>query len=196
MVVTNAAGASTAFNVTVATVAPSIFDLDGKGLAAVVKNADFSLVTASNRGKGRRRDRHLPDRTGQTTPAVQTGALVIPPSGGFNNTGAVTVTIGGVSAPVSYSIASPVIRRTVPDRRHSAGRASAAMRRSSSLQGRRNRNRHSFGTVTHVQIQDRTGHPRDGPIRSVAIRLRDRSRAAPYGRAGRRQTRLHHVRLP
>jgi uncharacterized protein (TIGR03437 family) len=107
VVVTNSAGASTAFNVTVANVAPSIFDLDGKGLGAVVKNADFSLVTASNRAKTGDVIVIYLTGLGQTTPPVQTGALVTPPSGAFNNTGAVTVTIGGVSAPIVYSIASP-----------------------------------------------------------------------------------------
>ena len=39
---------------------------------------------------------------GQTTPAAQTGTLLVPPANGFNNTGAVTVTIGGQSAPVDF----------------------------------------------------------------------------------------------
>ncbi len=43
----------------------------------------------------------------QTTPPLQTGVRAVPPNGGFNNTGAVTATIGGVSASVLYSIASP-----------------------------------------------------------------------------------------
>ena len=38
---------------------------------------------------------------------MTTGALVVPPASGFNNTTTVTVTIGGVNAPVVYSIASP-----------------------------------------------------------------------------------------
>ena len=44
---------------------------------------------------------------GQTTPPVQTGVLVTPPAGGFNNTSTVTVTIGGQNADVVASIASP-----------------------------------------------------------------------------------------
>ena len=38
---------------------------------------------------------------------MQTGALVQPSAGGFNNTGSVSVTIGGQNAGVVYSIASP-----------------------------------------------------------------------------------------
>jgi uncharacterized protein (TIGR03437 family) len=107
VVVTTSAGASAPFNATVAAVSPSIFDLDGQGLAAVVKNADFSLVTANNRARAGEVIVIYMTGLGQTTPAVATGALVVPPSGSFNNTGTVTVTIGGVNAPVTYSIAAP-----------------------------------------------------------------------------------------
>jgi uncharacterized protein (TIGR03437 family) len=107
VVVTTAAGGSNTFNVTVANVAPSIFDLDGKGQGAILKNSDFSLITASNRAKAGDVILIYLTGLGQTTPAVQTGALVTPPSGGFNNTANVTVTIGGVNANVVYSIASP-----------------------------------------------------------------------------------------
>ncbi len=107
VIVTNAAGDSVAFNVTVAGAAPSIFDLDGKGLASVVKNADFSLLTQANRAKAGDVVVIYLTGLGQTTPAMQTGALVVPPAGGFNNTSTVTVTIGGQNAPVAYSIASP-----------------------------------------------------------------------------------------
>ena len=107
VVVTTAAGASAAFNVTVAAVAPSVFDLDGKGLASIVKNADFSLVSAANKAKAGDVLVIYLTGLGQTTPAMTTGALVQPPAGGFNNTGATTVTIGGQNAQVAYSIASP-----------------------------------------------------------------------------------------
>ena len=107
VIVTNAGGVSTSFNVTVAPLAPSIFDLDGKGLASIVKNADFSLVTSANPAKAGDVLVIYMTGLGQTTPAVQTGALVVPPAGAFNNTAPVTVTIGGVTAPVAYSIASP-----------------------------------------------------------------------------------------
>jgi len=107
VVVTNSAGASTAFSATVANVAPSVFDIDGKGLGAVIKNSDFSLVTTSNRAKAGDVILIYLTGLGQTTPSMQTGTLVVPPAGGFNNTAAVSVTIGGVNAPVAYSIASP-----------------------------------------------------------------------------------------
>ena len=38
---------------------------------------------------------------------MQTGASVQPPAGAFNNTGSVSVTIGGQNAGFVYSIASP-----------------------------------------------------------------------------------------
>jgi len=107
VVVTTSSGATTAFNVTVAAVAPSIFIVDAAGTGAVVKNADFSLISASNRAKAGDTIVVYSTGLGQTTPAVDTGVLVVPPSGGFNNTGTVTVTIGGQNAPIVYSIASP-----------------------------------------------------------------------------------------
>jgi uncharacterized protein (TIGR03437 family) len=107
VIVTTSAGASTASNVTVAAVAPSIFVVDAQGTAAIVKNADFSLITGANAAKAGDTIVIYSTGLGQTTPAVETGTLVVPPSGGFNNTATVTVTIGGVNAPVVYSIASP-----------------------------------------------------------------------------------------
>ena len=108
IVVTSAGGSSTATNVTVAAVAPSIFIVDQtNSLGAVVKNSDFSLVTAGNSVKAGDVIVIFSTGLGQTTPAAQTGTLLVPPSSGFNNTGTVTVTIGGQSAPVVYSIGSP-----------------------------------------------------------------------------------------
>jgi uncharacterized protein (TIGR03437 family) len=107
VVVTTSNGASAAFNVTVAAVAPSIFILDTAGTGAIVKNADFSLITANNRARAGDTIVIYSTGLGQTTPAVATGALAVPPTGGFNNTGTVTVTIGGANAPVVYSIAAP-----------------------------------------------------------------------------------------
>ena len=107
VVVTDSAGASAPVNATVAASAPIIFDLDGNGLASVVKNADFSLVRTGNAAKvGDVLVIYLTG-LGQTTPASTTGALLAPAAGSFNNTATVTVTIGGVNAPVIYSIASP-----------------------------------------------------------------------------------------
>lgn len=109
LVVTTSAGASAAMNLTVASVAPSIFVLDvTNNLGAVVKSTDFSLVTGANRVKAG--DAIVIYSTGlaQTTPPVQTGVPVQPPgAGAFNNTGSVSVTIGGQNAAVVYSIASP-----------------------------------------------------------------------------------------
>jgi uncharacterized protein (TIGR03437 family) len=107
VVVTTAAGASTAFTLTVATAAPSIFVLDANGTGAVVKNSDFSLITAANKAKAGDVIVIYSTGLGQTTPAAQTGVLVKPPSSGFNNTGTVTVTVGGQNAAVIYSLASP-----------------------------------------------------------------------------------------
>jgi uncharacterized protein (TIGR03437 family) len=107
VVVTTSSGASTAFNVTVAAAAPSIFVVDAAGTGAVVKNADFSLITAANRAKAGDTIVIYSTGLGQTTPAVETGTLVVPPAGSFNNTGTVTVTIGGQNAAIVYSIASP-----------------------------------------------------------------------------------------
>jgi uncharacterized protein (TIGR03437 family) len=108
VVVTSAGGASTANNVTVASVAPSIFILDqASSLGAIVKNSDFSVISASNAVKAGDVIVIFSTGLGQTTPAGQTGTLLVPPASGFNNTGTVTVTIGGQNAAVAYSIASP-----------------------------------------------------------------------------------------
>jgi uncharacterized protein (TIGR03437 family) len=107
LVVTTAGGASASFNITVATVAPSIFIVDQPtNLGAVVKNVDFSLITASNPAKAGEVIVIYSTGLGQTTPALQTGSLQ-GSSSGFNNTGPVSVTIGGKDAAFVYSIAAP-----------------------------------------------------------------------------------------
>jgi uncharacterized protein (TIGR03437 family) len=106
VVVTTSGGASTAFTATVASVAPSIF-VDSNGTGAIVKNSDFSVITASNKAKAGDAIVIYSTGLGQVTPAAQTGVLLQPPSSGFNNTGTVTVTIGGQNAVVIYSLASP-----------------------------------------------------------------------------------------
>ncbi len=105
LVVTTAGGASTAFNVTVASVAPSIFFDAPSGIAAIVKNVDFSVITASNPAKAGDTIVIYSTGLGQTTPALATGALA--PGSPFDNTSTVTVTIGGKDATVIYSIAAP-----------------------------------------------------------------------------------------
>lgn len=106
VIVTNSTGSVTT-TLNVAPTAPSIFDLDGKGTGAVVKNADFSLITPTNTVKAGDVIVIYMTGLGQTTPPMQTGVLLQPPARGFNNTAPVTVTISGINAPVAYSIASP-----------------------------------------------------------------------------------------
>jgi uncharacterized protein (TIGR03437 family) len=106
VVVTTSGGASTAFTATVASVAPSIF-VDSNGTGAIVKNSDFSVITAANKAKAGDIIVIYSTGLGQVTPPAQTGVLLQPPSSGFNNTGTVTVTIGGQNAAVTYSLASP-----------------------------------------------------------------------------------------
>jgi uncharacterized protein (TIGR03437 family) len=107
-VVTNLAGVSLPSNVTVANLAPSIFIVDQtNNLGAILKNSDFSLVSKANPVKAGDLILIYSTGLGQTTPSVATGAVVVPPSNGFNNTSGVTVTIGGQNANVVYSIASP-----------------------------------------------------------------------------------------
>lgn len=105
LVVTSPGGASAAFNVTVAAVAPSIFFDAPSGIAAVVKNSDFSVITASNPVKAGDTIVIYSTGLGQTTPSLATGALA--PSSPLDNTSTVTVTIGGKDATVVYSVAAP-----------------------------------------------------------------------------------------
>lgn len=107
VVVTTSAGSSAPTSLTVSAGAPSIFILDSNGTGAIVKNADFSVVTPLNPVKPGDTIVIYSTGLGQTTPAGQTGTLLQPPAGGFNNTAPVVVTIGGQNAPVVYSIASP-----------------------------------------------------------------------------------------
>ncbi len=102
VVVNNGAGASSSFNVNVAAVAPAIFFSPN---AAVLKNADFSLVSASNPAKAGDVLLVYATGLGQTTPALTTGGLV--GASPVANTAAVTATIGGKEAAVAYAIASP-----------------------------------------------------------------------------------------
>jgi uncharacterized protein (TIGR03437 family) len=100
--VDNGNGQSTAFSVNVAAAAPAIFFVP---VPAVLKNSNFSLVTATN--PARAGDVLLVYLTGlgQTTPALTTGRLV--PATSLPNTRPVTATIGGRPATVVYSAASP-----------------------------------------------------------------------------------------
>lgn len=102
VVVNNGVGPSASFNVTVAAAAPSIFF---SPVAAVLKNADFSLVSASNPAKSGDVVLVYATGMGQTTPALTTGALV--PGTTVAKTTDVTATVGGQNATVVYSIAAP-----------------------------------------------------------------------------------------
>ena len=102
VVVTSPVGPGASFSVTVAATAPAIFFSPA---AAVLKNSDFSLVTAGNPAKVGDTILVYCTGLGQTTPAISTGALV---SGSTSATSAaVTATIGGKPATVAYAIASP-----------------------------------------------------------------------------------------
>jgi len=102
LTVDNGNGDSAAFTVNVAATAPAIFFYP---VATVVKNANFSLVSAAN--PARAGDVLLVFATGlgQTTPPITTGRLI--PGDVVARTGTVTASIGGRPATVVYSIASP-----------------------------------------------------------------------------------------
>lgn len=103
VVVTSPVGMSASFNVNVAATAPAIFF---SPVAAVLKNADYSLVSASNPA-------HAGDvllvyctGLGATSAGLDTGTLV-PSSVTASTRAGVTASIGGQNAGVIYSIASP-----------------------------------------------------------------------------------------
>jgi uncharacterized protein (TIGR03437 family) len=100
--VDNGNGPSAAYSINVAAAAPAIFFAP---VPAVLKNANFSLVSSTNPA-------HVGDTLlvyltglGQTTPALTTGRIV--PLTSLPSTRPVTATIGGRDAPVVYSAASP-----------------------------------------------------------------------------------------
>jgi uncharacterized protein (TIGR03437 family) len=102
LTVDNGAGPGTAFSINIANAAPAIFF---SPTAAVLKNANFSLVGPANPA-------HAGDvllvyltGLGQTTPPLATGRLV--PAASLPATRPVTATIGGRAATVVYSAASP-----------------------------------------------------------------------------------------
>ncbi len=103
VVVKSIVGASASFNVMVAEAAPAIFF---SPVAAVLKNADFSLVGAGNPAKAGDVLLVYCTGLGDTTPGLTTGALV-PATAQAATKGTVTVTVGGKDATVVYAIASP-----------------------------------------------------------------------------------------
>lgn len=103
VVVKNTVGPSSSFNVTVAAAAPAIFFAP---TAAVLKNADFSLVGAAN--PARAGDVILVYCTGLgATSATQPTGTLVPPTVISNTAIPVTATMGGKPATVAYAIASP-----------------------------------------------------------------------------------------
>lgn len=100
VVVSGPNGISGAYTLQVSAAAPAIFF---SPLAAVLKNADYSLVTAANPAKSGDVILVYCTGLGQTIPPMTTGLI----SSTIANTAPVTATIGGKTAAVVYSIASP-----------------------------------------------------------------------------------------
>ena len=99
MSVNNGNAPSAPLSMNIAAVAPAVYNF-------VFKNADFSLASASNPAHAG--DAPALDATGmgQTTPVLATGQSV-PLGPPYFDTAPVTVSIGGQTASVVYSIASP-----------------------------------------------------------------------------------------
>jgi uncharacterized protein (TIGR03437 family) len=100
--VDNGSGPGAAFSINIIAAAPAIFFYP---VAAVLKNANFSLVSATNPARAGEVLLVYATGLGQTTPAGRTGALTAGDS--IAQTATVSATIGGKAAPVVYSIASP-----------------------------------------------------------------------------------------
>ena len=102
LLVDNGNGPGPAFSVDVVAAAPEIFFYP---VPAVLKNTNFSLVSAANPAKAADVLLVYATGLGQTSPALTTGGLV--PAGVLAYTTPVTATIGGKPATVVYSIAAP-----------------------------------------------------------------------------------------
>ncbi|PWU06374.1 MAG: hypothetical protein C5B51_12330 [Terriglobia bacterium] len=102
VVVRSVVGPSASFTVTVAPVAPSIFLYP---TPAVVKSADFSIVSSANPVTANDAIVIYATGLGLTSPALGTGAVL--PAGTSAFTAPLTVTIGGRDAPVISSTAAP-----------------------------------------------------------------------------------------
>jgi uncharacterized protein (TIGR03437 family) len=100
--VDNGNGPSAAFNIYVAAAAPAIFFAP---VPAVLKNANFSLVSSTNPAHAGETLLVYLTGLGETTPALTTGRIV--PADTLPATRPVTATFGGRSATVVYSAASP-----------------------------------------------------------------------------------------
>jgi uncharacterized protein (TIGR03437 family) len=104
VVVKSVVGAGTSFNVTVAATAPAIF-FSAAG-AAVLKNVDFSVVSAANPAKAGDVILVYCTGLGATSASLATGT-VVPSTTTANTSVPVTATIGGKPATVTYAMASP-----------------------------------------------------------------------------------------
>ena len=104
VVVTNANGAGTGADVTVAAAAPALF-FDSQG-GLVLRNSDFTLIRPDNPAGAN--DILLVYGTGfgASTPALTTGQ-VAPSAEPFARKSNITATIGGQNADIIYAIASP-----------------------------------------------------------------------------------------
>ena len=99
LTLTNVNGTSAPISLQVAAIAPALYNF-------AFKNADFSLVSASNPASAGDTLVFYTTGMGQTTPTLATGQTV-PLGPPYDYTAKVTVTIGGVNATVFYSIAAP-----------------------------------------------------------------------------------------
>jgi len=95
----NGSSSSAPFAMTVASVAPALYNF-------AFKNADFSIVSASNPAHAGDVLVFYTTGMGQTNPALATGQIT-PFGPPYFYTSTVTATMGGVAADVIYSIASP-----------------------------------------------------------------------------------------
>jgi uncharacterized protein (TIGR03437 family) len=100
VVVFNGNTTSNVMNVTVAATAPAIFNTP---TAAVLKNSDYSLVSATNPAHAGDLILVFSTGLGTTTPMLSTGQI----ANGIFNTQQVSATIGGQNAPVVYSVRAP-----------------------------------------------------------------------------------------
>lgn len=105
IVVTNAAGSSASFNVTVSGVAPALFRLNEE-VGQVIRVADFSFITPDNPATTDDLLAVVSTGFGQTLPALQTGVSV-PDTGIFVVPQIVTAVIGARSATVIGAGAAP-----------------------------------------------------------------------------------------
>ncbi len=104
LAVSNVNGAGPASTITVAATAPAIFS-NASGSGAILKNIDFSMVSAANPATAGDLVLVFSTGLGLTTPPLATGDLA--PIYPTYQTAPTTATIGGQAATVVYSVAAP-----------------------------------------------------------------------------------------